>query len=96
MLKLSESKVELGRIRVHQPKSFSVNVINNSDSDVKIESIRAGCSKCTQARMDVNVIKAHQGSPLNVVYTPDSTGFITKSVVVNNAVILTFTAHVYN
>jgi hypothetical protein len=46
--------------------------------------------------MDVNVIKAHQGSPLNVVYTPDSTGFITKSVVVNNAVILTFTAHVYN
>lgn len=94
MLKFSENNKDLGMLRMGQPKSFTVQIVNPSATDLPIVSIKRGCGKCTQARMDVDVVKAYSSAPLNIVFTPDSTGINMKSVTVNGNMIFTFKAQV--
>lgn len=95
MLKLSENQRDLGRIRIHQPKSFTINIVNPTDHDIEVTDIRRGCGKCTQARIDTNVVKANSSIPLHITFTPDSTGINRKSVTINRQSVFTFTANVY-
>jgi hypothetical protein len=96
MLTLSEYQRDLGKIRIHQPKSFTINIINPTDHDIEITEIRRGCGKCTQARVDSTIVKANSFVPLHVTFTPDSTGINRKSISINKQSVLTFTANVYS
>ncbi len=93
-LKLSKNTIDLGQVKNKQPKSFSVQLINDGNIDIPITEIKLGCNSCTQASVNTKVVKAHSSEPLNIVFTPKSTGINRKTVTINNAVILTFTAQV--
>lgn len=94
MLKFSENNKDLGKLRMGQPKAFTVQVVNPTANDLPITTIKRGCGKCTQARMEVDKVKAYSSAPLHIVFTPDSTGLNIKSVTINGNMIFTFKAQV--
>lgn len=95
MLKLSENQRDLGKIRIRQPKPFTINIVNPTDHDIEITEIRRGCGKCTQARVETNTVKANSSIPLYITFTPDSTGINRKSITINKQLVFTFIANVY-
>lgn len=95
MLTLSENQRDLGKIRINQPKSFTVSIINPTDHDIQITEVRRGCGKCTQARIDTTTVMANSSIPLHITFTPDSTGINRKSITINRQLVFTFVANVY-
>lgn len=97
MLELSTNNFAFGQIRINNPVSVTVQLINNTDKDIEISSIKRGCGSCTQAFMEngVTKVKAHSKEPLKVVFTPNSTGINRKSVTINGSLIFSFNAVVY-
>jgi hypothetical protein len=58
---------------------------NMSDEEVTILKIKESCG-CTAAHIDHRVLHAKEAVPLNVSYTPSSTGTVTHGVLVSTSV----------
>lgn len=95
MLTLSENNKNLGNLRLQQPKTFSVKILNNTDKDIKITEIKTGCGSCTSANVDgKSFVPAKSFVNLNIIFTPKSTGINRKTVTINGSLIFSFNANV--
>lgn len=93
-LRLSKNNVSLGRVRVYQPTTILVNIINDGDTPESLVISKFSCGACTTASLQSNVVPANGQVQMTVVFTPKSTSqvAVNKSVTINGNLIFTFNA----
>lgn len=97
MLQAVETIKELGALKFGRPHRFNFLVENKGERPVEFK-LQVGCTSCTKASTTSNIINPASQMPINVVFTPGSTGLQKKnlSVVYDDSVLkLEFTANVY-
>lgn len=98
MLVANQQLIDLGTVKVSHPYRFNFIVKNTSEKVVRIERLAVSCGGCTEASMDKQSLAPQEESNVSVIFTPNSTGIQTKSVIVNyegHQLKLRFTANVH-
>lgn len=82
MLICSNPLKELGLLTFGRPYFFNYIVKNESNVVVSIHRVVAGCSSCTIASADKEVLKPGEETQISVQFTPGNTGKQTKKIIV--------------
>lgn len=99
MLTTKEPSKDLGKLKFGRATTFVFLITNSGPTPIKIDKLVVGCGSCTKAQITKTNIEPNEEVPINVTFTPGSTGQQTKHITVRydetEVLKLSFTAEVH-
>jgi len=72
----------LGNLRFGSTHTFTFTLTNNSDREITIDKVVAGCNSCTKTSLSTNTLQSGEQATLSVSFTPGSVGINSKNLTV--------------
>lgn len=79
-MKVNQQMIDLGTVGLEKERKFNYLITNDSDKEVKVTKLTVGCNSCTKAMLNMPLLSPGQSAPIEVIFTPNSTGVNIKSV----------------
>lgn len=86
MLTPNQQNIELGKVKFGKDYNFYYIITNTYPEHVTLVRLAVGCSSCTTASCDKNVLLPGETAKVNVKFTPGSLGIASKYVDIQHLV----------
>ena len=74
--------INLGIIKANKKHTFSALLTNDTEHKIVVTHLKVGCSSCTDAKIQKNMLSSFDTSLINIAYTPSTLGIHDKFIIV--------------